>query len=105
FRRCIEVEPASAGDDALAYCAYPRSAEDRACEVTDADTTCAACAKEACCPSWTACLDNRDCVDFINCATSCEGVSTCIDDCRAEHSIGVALYGEFLDCRDADCGC
>ncbi|HVR18037.1 MAG TPA: hypothetical protein VMS65_00025, partial [Polyangiaceae bacterium] len=104
FRRCLESTPSSGGAP-LAYCAFPDTAIDRLCEVEDTDNTCGACAKTECCPAWTACIDNPDCVDYIDCANNCAGVSTCIDTCDAMYPLGVANYDAFFACRDVACGC
>jgi hypothetical protein len=104
FRRCLESTPA-AGGDPLAYCAFPETAVDRACEVEDTDNTCGACAKRECCAAWTACLDNPECTGYINCATDCAGVSTCVEACADEFPLGTASYDAFFACRDIACGC
>jgi hypothetical protein len=104
FRRCLESTPAN-GNVAFAYCAFPETAVDRACEVEDTDNACGTCAKTECCAAWTACIDNPECVGYINCASDCAGASACIEACDEMYPLGTASYDAFFSCRDDACSC
>jgi hypothetical protein len=105
FRRCIESTP-TAGEDPLAFCGIPASAVDTACEVQETDTTCGACAKTECCPAWTACLDNPDCIAYRGCVNACaESDTTCIEGCGDMYPLGLASSDAFFACRLSACSC
>jgi hypothetical protein len=103
FRKCLETT--NDIDETFAFCAFPEGFPDRICEVEATDSACGTCAKQDCCAEWTACLDDPDCVGYLNCTDPCAADSICIEQCGTTYPLGLAAYLEFLDCRDAACGC
>lgn len=72
--------------------------------------TCDACTSqvivpgEACETSWASCINNTDCVAFLECLNGCSD-ATCQNKCVSDHATGVGLYGKVIDCMCTPAAC
>ncbi len=56
----------------------------------------------ACGPTWSACLNNQDCLDLLACFDTCS-TQACYNTCAGQHPTGTDLYVATIDCACAAC--
>lgn len=60
---------------------------------------CTDCRFKACCLEALTCFTNNDCVDWIDCFTSCPAEDDdCIDSCRQTHAAGDIAAVDYVNC-------
>lgn len=70
---------------------------------SQAGVTCDQCAQTetgnggACSSQWNACLNNAECLAFVQCLQPCQ-TQACVDQCVQQHPNGVDGYTATLDC-------
>ena len=74
------------------------------CNLTGTNADCTTCANH-CCDHLADCLEDRECVDFLNCLTDCpKGDLECPRACKAASNGGLWNGEKYVDCVAA-CSC
>jgi hypothetical protein len=72
--------------------------------ITYPDPTCNACIQDMCCDRNAACSASSDCLALIACDSACAATDmTCKNACRDRWQNVIALFDNFIFCRDASC--
>jgi hypothetical protein len=74
-----------------------------ACGFASGNTTCDSCLDTNCCADANACLADKNCTDYLDCAYACSDAA-CESACKAAHPSGAAKLDVLSTCATTSCG-
>ena len=72
------------------------------CAPSEDDEPCTACAKESCCRSYDACMNDDECITLFYCVAFCTS-DGCPEGCYAAHPTVRGTLDTYLTCLDSSC--
>ncbi len=72
------------------------------CAASSGDSACTVCGKANCCSELNGCVNNSQCVEFVNCLGECT-TSSCESSCESSHASGVAPAMSLAICLQSQC--